>query len=64
MRKYLYQFTFDCVHEDYVLRIFHEEDHALAYEGWAETISEDIVRERITEFDPEEFELESIEGEI
>ena len=64
MRKYLYQFSWDCVHEDYVLRIFHEEDLTLAYEGWTEEISNNTVIERISEFDPDDFEIEEIEGEL
>ena len=64
MRKYLYQFSWDCVHEDYVLRIFHEEDLTLADEGWTEEISNNTVIERISEFDPDDFEIEEIEGEL
>ena len=64
MRKYLYCYTWDCTHEDFILRIFHDEDLSLAYEGYFDIISEDTVVKAITEFDPEPFELEQIEGEI
>jgi len=64
MRKYLYCFTWDCVHEDFILRIFHDEDLTLANESWADVISEDTVRKVISEFDPEPFEIEQIEGEL